>query len=154
MTENFSGRWTDGSPRGARTPREQQVPSPAPHDSHRGCGADPASSVAVVVDCRDCGFVRVRPAAVTLRYCVDNREWTYRFICQTCGGRNVATTEATLARAALDAGAPLETWQLPARSATPDSWPRFSELDVRALLHELDQPGWERRLEALTDTDE
>ncbi len=97
----------------------------------------------IVVRCPDCADQRVDPAAVTIRNCVDNNLWSYRFICPFCRRPSVSPVAAELAGAAVSAGSPLETWQFPAELAERSHrWPPFTIADQLELRIALAQPDW------------
>jgi predicted RNA-binding Zn-ribbon protein involved in translation (DUF1610 family) len=58
----------------------------------------------IVVQCPDCGDARVAPEAVTVRGCLDDGGWSYRFTCPACGLRTVGEGPKKALKAAVDFG--------------------------------------------------
>ena len=70
--------------------------------------------VRVVVKCPDCVETRIDSDDVTLRHCVDDESWSYRFVCPLCRRPAVSPTGRLAALDAMLVGCPLESWRLPA----------------------------------------
>ena len=101
------------------------------------------TQVHVIVKCIECAQQRVDVAAVTIRNCTDDDQWSYRFICPQCQRPSVAVTHAQGALAAIAAGSALETWRLPAELAEhPSSGPAFTAADQLELRLALAEPDW------------
>lgn len=97
----------------------------------------------IIVKCDECAQQRVEPAAVTIRNCTDDDQWSYRFICPQCRRPTVAATHAQGALAAVAAGSTLETWRLPAElTEHPSSAPPFTAADEIELRRTLAEPDW------------
>ena len=97
----------------------------------------------IIVKCIECEQLRIDAAAVTIRNCTDDDQWSYRFICPKCELPTVATTHAQGALAAVAAGSSLETWQFPAELAEhPSSGPAFTAADQIELRLALAEPDW------------
>ena len=99
------------------------------------------------VYCPNCAVVRLRPREVTLRICLDNDQWEYRFTCPTCGRRAVEPSDRWLALEAFAAGAGLERWKLPAELDEPHRGPPISVLDLYQFHRLLSGPDWFADLE-------
>ena len=87
-------------------------------------------AVRIRVDCPDCSEVRVTADEVTLRICVDDAHWTYWFTCPVCECRAAAPTRPGPALDAIAAGAPFETWRLPAELAERHDGPKLQLMDL------------------------
>ena len=96
----------------------------------------------IMVKCPDCVATRVALGDVTLRYCVDTEEWTYRFRCGLCGLRVVEPTSALAALEAEAAGCAVEEWRLPAELLEPHDGPALTTADLFALQERLLEPDW------------
>ena len=96
----------------------------------------------VIVSCRDCGQTRVPVDAVTLRSCLDDDLWSYRFTCEECGRTTVEPTSANRARDALEIGVPLETWRYPSELSEPHDGPPLNLVDLLELHCALIEPDW------------
>jgi hypothetical protein len=96
--------------------------------------------VGIDVECPQCEKVRVGPASVTLRVCLDDVEWSYWFVCPDCGGRAAGSTEQGPALEAIAAGSPFESWRLPAEMSEPHEGPPIQIFDLLELKLELMQP--------------
>ena len=97
----------------------------------------------IIVSCRDCGQARMPLDAVTVRGCLDDDQWSYRFTCPTCCRRAVASTSRAAALQAVEEGSSLETWRW--STETDDferNGPPLSMADLRALRVALSQPDW------------
>jgi hypothetical protein len=96
----------------------------------------------IVVKCPDCGELRVSPREVTVRNCVDNGTWSYRFTCPSCHGRTVGKSVEIALLNAVGAGANLEEWTLPTELLErPDGAP-FTLVDVLELHLAMLEPDW------------
>ena len=105
--------------------------------------------VSAVVDCPECGELRVDPLDVTVRARIDIDEWSYRFICPTCGRRAVASTSRAAALEAVEEGSSLETWRWSTGTDEPvREGPPLTMADLRALRVALSEPDW---LESLSN---
>jgi len=96
----------------------------------------------VIVSCPECGQIRVPVAGVTVRGCLDDDTWSYRFTCEECGE---ATFQPTSSRRALDAaeiGANLETWHYPAELDEVHDGPTLNLVDEVELHRALLEPDW------------
>ena len=108
--------------------------------------------VRILVSCPDCSQVRVCPGDVTLRNCVDDDSWTYRFRCPSCKRLAVGPASRSACFEAVAAGAAVESWHLPAElSEHRDNGPALTQLDALALRATLGEPDWFETLQALTD---
>jgi hypothetical protein len=96
----------------------------------------------VVVECPDCGEVRVPPREVTVRNCLDNGTWSYRFTCPRCHGRTVGKSVEAALLNAVGAGASLEEWTLPAELLERPDGPPFTLVDVLELHLAMLEPDW------------
>ena len=67
----------------------------------------------IIVNCRDCGQIRIPVAGVTIRGCLDDDKWSYRFTCPDCDLPTVEDTSAARALDAVEIGVRLETWRYP-----------------------------------------
>ena len=99
-------------------------------------------AMCVVVKCPDCFETRVSPDLVTLRHCVDDESWSYRFTCPDCRLPTVSPTGDLAARAAMEAGCPIEIWRLPAELLEPHDGPPLAIADILELHEEMLDPGW------------
>ena len=98
--------------------------------------------VRIVVKCPDCGETRVAPDEVTLRRCLDDETWSYRFTCPSCRRPTLASTQVAAALGAVAAGSRLEAWQLPAELFEPHAGPPLTAADERELRELLQTPDW------------
>ena len=96
----------------------------------------------VVVKCPDCVDVRMPPEDVTIRLCVDDECWSYRFACPGCGLPANSPTSEQAASAALDAGCPLERWRLPAELLERHDGPPLTIADLSELHQLLLRVDW------------
>ena len=109
---------------------------------HHAGGLD-VTQMRIIVKCFECAQQRVDAAAVTIRNCTDDDQWSYRFICPQCQLPTVAATHAEGALAAVAAGSSLETWRLPAELAEhAPSGPAFTAADQIELRLALAEPDW------------
>jgi hypothetical protein len=99
-------------------------------------------AMCVVVKCPDCFEARLSPERVTLRHCLDDETWSYRFTCPECHVSAVATTGDQAARAAMEAGCPIEIWRLPGELLEPHEGPALTLSDILELHEEMQQPDW------------
>ncbi len=104
-----------------------------------------ADEVGVLTQCPDCGRMRLDARAVTLRHCLDDDAWSYRFTCPVCCRRTVVPTWASLALAGVEAGLSVESWTLP-REASDGSAPPFTRADILDLHFALLDPEFVERL--------
>jgi hypothetical protein len=98
--------------------------------------------VAIVVKCQDCDEIRVGASKVTLRRCVDNDSWSYRFTCPKCRRLSVSPTHERVAIDAIAAGSGFENWNLPTNLTSRPSGPPFTKHDVIALRNRFLDPNW------------
>ena len=98
--------------------------------------------VHVVVKCPDCVETRLVPGDVTLRRCIDDESWSYRFTCKVCQRPAVSTTGAQAAHDAIAAGCPLESWSFPAERREQLDGPVLTLTDLLELHELLEQPDW------------
>jgi hypothetical protein len=96
----------------------------------------------IVVLCPECGERRVEPRAVTVRYCVDDGAWSYRFRCPDCRGVAVAASREPALLDAVGAGAHYEEWMLPTELLEHPDGPPFCLADVLDLHLALLEPDW------------
>jgi rRNA maturation protein Nop10 len=101
-----------------------------------------AHEVQIVVRCPECGDRRVSPEAVTVRSCVDNGAWTYRFTCSGCGLPTVGESTLPPLLEAVEAGAGLEAWELPTHLDRRPQGAPFTLADVLELHLLLLEPNW------------
>ena len=112
------------------------------------------SETTIVVRCPDCQSGRVKASTVTVRWCLDTNEWSYRACCSYCQITFVATTREDRAQRALGAGAPLEMWTLPLElNERPDIGAKIHVVDILELRLALMEPEWFERLRASIDFD-
>jgi hypothetical protein len=96
----------------------------------------------VTVKCPDCVESRVASEDVTLRHCVDDETWSYRFTCPMCRRATVSPTGRPAALEAMLVGCPIESWSLPAELLEVHEGPALTR-DEELELHEiLDSPAW------------
>src|SRR5689334_17484710 len=100
------------------------------------------SAPSVLVDCHNCGHTKVAAHAVTIRNCVETDSWSYWFVCPSCHSRAAAETRRGRALAAVNAGAPLQTWHLPGELNEHNDRPPLSLADVVELRMALTEPNW------------
>jgi hypothetical protein len=105
----------------------------------------------IVVSCPDCHEQRVSVDEVTVRNCVDDGRWSYRFVCPQCRRRTVAPAASRAALAVVAGGARLETWTLPMETKERPSDPPLTETDLVDLRASLSTPGWVDSLSDLHD---
>jgi hypothetical protein len=86
--------------------------------------------------------VRVPANEVTLRNCVDDGRWDYRFLCPRCGRLSAGESTSWLAVEAFAAGSALEVWHLPAELREPRDGPPLSLVDLVELHLALAEPDW------------
>lgn len=98
--------------------------------------------VLIVVRCPDCGEHRVAPEAVTVRSCVDNGHWSYRFTCPSCLRPTLGDSSLPSLLDAVEAGAGLEAWSLPTHLDQRPDGPPFTLVDVLEFHMLLREPGW------------
>ena len=99
--------------------------------------------VSLVVKCPDCVETRVAPRDVTIRHCVDDDTWSYRFECPLCRRRGVAATGKAAAMDAIGAGSSFEPWHFPAEFAErPVVGPPISDIDVLEFHLDIQEPDW------------
>jgi predicted RNA-binding Zn-ribbon protein involved in translation (DUF1610 family) len=96
----------------------------------------------IVVECPDCGDMRVSPEDVTVRSCIDTDEWSYRFICPKCQLRTIGRSVTAALLDAVDAGADFEAWTLPAGLDEEPTGPPFTLADVLEMHLLLLEPDW------------
>src|SRR5690348_3278038 len=96
----------------------------------------------IIVNCRDCGQTRVTIDEVTVRQCLDDEQWSYRFRCEECGRPTVEPTSESRARDALELGVALEVWRYPAELLEPHAGPPLELDDLLEFHRALDTPGW------------
>jgi hypothetical protein len=101
-----------------------------------------SQALCVVVKCPDCLETRLGPEAVTLRHCLDDESWQYRFTCPQCHLPSVSATGDEAARAAMEAGCPIEIWRLPSELLEPHAGPPIVIADLLELHEEMLQPDW------------
>ncbi len=98
--------------------------------------------VRVVVMCPDCQEIRLGPADVTLRLCLDDSEWSYWFVCPRCGTRSAGPTTGTPALRAIARGAALEIWQMPVGLTVRGEGPPLTMSDLVDLRAAMHAPDW------------
>jgi predicted RNA-binding Zn-ribbon protein involved in translation (DUF1610 family) len=96
----------------------------------------------IVVLCPDCGEQRVAPDDVTVRNCLDDGAWSYRFTCPECGGITVGESVERSLLDAVGAGAHFEEWTLPAELLERPDGPPFCLADVLEMHLALLEPDW------------
>jgi hypothetical protein len=96
----------------------------------------------IVVECPDCGDLRIAPEDVTVRSCIDTDAWSYRFTCPECHLRTIGCSTTAALLDAVDAGADFEAWTLPAELGERPEGPPFVLADVLELHLLLLQPDW------------
>lgn len=118
------------------------------HNEKKLSKRDLEHTLRIVVHCADCGDVRVPTDDVTLRNCLGDDTWTYRFRCPTCTEITVAPTTKLAALEAVVAHVRLESWHLPTGLDTRPGGPPFSESDLATLRSQLADPNWLESFEA------
>jgi hypothetical protein len=108
----------------------------------RGWEQDMRQGTRIVVMCPDCGESRVSPGAVTVRNCVDDGSWSYRFTCPECRGITLGESVERALLDAVGAGADFEEWTLPTELLERPDGPRFCLADVLELHLALLEPDW------------
>jgi hypothetical protein len=98
--------------------------------------------IRIMVKCPDCVETRVGLRDVTLRYCLDDERWSYRFTCRLCGLPGVAPTSENAARQAAAAGCPVEHWRFPAELLEHRPGPELTLADLYRLHKRLLEPDW------------
>ena len=93
----------------------------------------------IKAECPRCGAVRLGPADVTVRVCLDDGAGAYRFRCPTCSTAAVHEASPAICSLLRDAGCDEERWRLPAELAERpgDPAPAFTTddlLDFHLLL--------------------
>jgi len=96
----------------------------------------------IIVNCRDCGQIRTPVAGVTIRGCLDDDTWSYRFTCPDCGLPTVEDTSAARALDAVEVGVRLETWRYPLELDERHDGPKLNLVDVLELHRALIEPDW------------
>ena len=96
----------------------------------------------IIVNCRDCGQIRIAVAAVTIRGCLDDDSWSYRFVCPDCDLPTVEDTSAARALDAVEIGVNLETWHYPIELDEKHDGPKLNLVDVLELHRALIEPDW------------
>src|SRR4051812_20990488 len=98
--------------------------------------------IKLVVDCSDCGHVKIDPHSVTIRRCVEADSWAYWFVCPSCRARTAASTNPLAALGAVSAGSSLDIWTMPAEVNERPSAPPLTKVDVLELHLLLMDPDW------------
>jgi hypothetical protein len=106
-----------------------------------------AQEVQIVVRCPECGEHRVAPEAVTVRSCVDNGVWSYRFTCPGCLLPTLGESTLSPLLDAVNAGAGLEAWELPTDLDRRPAGAAFTPVDVLELHLLLLEPNWFEELQ-------
>jgi hypothetical protein len=101
-----------------------------------------AGTMQILVKCPDCPAARMSPADVTLRNCVDDDNWSYRFTCASCGNRTVAPTNKWLALEVVAVGAKVERWTLPTELHETRGGPPITLDDLLDLHEALLEADW------------
>ena len=101
----------------------------------------------IVVKCPDCGERRVPPEEVTVRSCLDDGTWSYRFTCPGCQLRTAGESATSASLDAVDAGARFEAWTLPAELHERPEGPPFTMVDVFRMHLLLLEPDWMDQLD-------
>ena len=96
----------------------------------------------IIVSCQDCGQIRTPVAGVTIRGCLDDDQWSYRFTCSECGKPTVEATSASRALDALEIGVQLETWRYPTELDEQHAGAKLNLADVLDLHRALMEPDW------------
>jgi hypothetical protein len=96
----------------------------------------------IIVSCRECGQTRVAVDGVTIRGCLDDDTWSYRFTCSECNRVTVEETSATRALDAVEIGVNLETWRYPEELDEQHDGPKLNLVDVLELHRALIEPDW------------
>jgi hypothetical protein len=100
------------------------------------------ANMRIVVQCPECGDMRVPPEVVTVRACLDTEAWSYRFTCPKCHLRTIGTCASTPLLEAMNAGAHFEAWTLPAEIGERPSGPPINVVDLLELHRLLLEPDW------------
>jgi predicted RNA-binding Zn-ribbon protein involved in translation (DUF1610 family) len=100
------------------------------------------NSTHIIGSCPDCGRTRIPVAGVTIRGCLDDDQWSYRFTCPDCGRPTVEPTTASRAADAVEVGAELETWRYPDELHGPHTGPKLNAVDLLELHRALAEPDW------------
>jgi len=99
--------------------------------------------VRIRVACPDCGDLFVTALGLTLRFCVDDRQWSYCFRCTLCNRATSHQSDELLVAPLVAVGLPIQEWYLPAELTEPR--PRGAVLvpddvlDFHLFLH---RPDW------------
>jgi hypothetical protein len=102
--------------------------------------------------CPDCSVVLVPANEVTVRKCLDDGRWDYRFLCPGCGRLSAGMSTTGLAVEAFAAGSALELWHLPAELKESHVGPPLSIVDLVELHLALAEPDWfDDLLQAIDD---
>ena len=96
----------------------------------------------IIVNCRDCGQIRIPVAEVTIRGCIDDDKWSYRFTCPDCDLPTVEDTSSARALDAVEIGVNLETWRYPIELDEKHDGPNLNLVDVLDLHRALSRPDW------------
>ena len=96
----------------------------------------------IIVNCRDCGQIRMPVAGVTIRGCLDDDKWSYRFTCPDCDLPTVEDTSSARALDAVEIGVTLETWRYPIELDEKHDGPKLNLVDVLDLHRALSRPDW------------
>jgi hypothetical protein len=101
--------------------------------------ADTLSVTSIKAECPRCGAVRLGPADVTVRVCLDDGAGAYRFRCPSCCTAAIHAASPAICSLLRDAGCDEEVWRLPAELAERpgDPAPAFTAddlLDFHLLL--------------------
>jgi hypothetical protein len=96
----------------------------------------------IIVSCRDCGQARMPLEDVTVRGCLDDDQWSYRFTCPECGLPTVEATSVTRALDAVEIGVSVETWRYPSELDEEHDGPLLNLVDVLELHRALIEPDW------------
>jgi hypothetical protein len=96
----------------------------------------------IVVSCPECGDARVSPNDVTVRGCLDDGAWSYRFTCPRCALPTLGMSTKLALRAAVDTGASFEVWTMPTRLDEHPGGPAFSSADVLEIQRLMRDTNW------------
>lgn len=96
----------------------------------------------IIGNCPDCGQTRIPVSGVTIRGCLDDDKWSYRFTCPDCGRPTVEATTAPRAVDAVEIGAVLETWHYPEELHEQHTGPKLNIVDILELHRALAEPDW------------
>lgn len=100
----------------------------------------------IKAECLTCGPVRLRPADLTVRVCLDDDHRAYRFRCPRCAMTVVHDASVTIAALLVSVGVAEEEWRLPAELAERRDGPALTSDEVLDFHLLLARDDWHERL--------